>query len=184
MFLHLTTRTLIGALLCCVVLYGQLPDEAKKAADTWLVKNCDEGDKQSLEPVLEKYKTQLEPYFIQALQKGPDTQQIAAEQAAAAQQFQRLQETLKRGKAAGLRDADMQAGLAVTSQQYLARQKDEFILRYRSQAAAGLGIVDGESGKAALRALVQDAASPLQSSAQAALDRLGVTLPRQNYKKK
>ena len=165
-------RRLTALLACCAALLAQLPDEARKAAATWLVKNCDEGEKGVLEAILTKYKLQLEPVFLQALDQGPDAQQIAAEQVEAARQFQMRQEALKTGKGLGLSEADLKAARAVTSQQYLAQHQADFILRDRSQAVAGLGIVDGQQGKAALRALAQDKNSPLQSSAQAALRRL------------
>src|SRR5205807_7359306 len=145
-------------------LLGQAPDEAQKAADTWLVKNCDEGEQHELEAILAKYKTQLEPVFLQALDQGPDAKKIAAAQTDAARQFQKRQEALKTAKGLGLSDADLKAARAVTSEQYLAQQKDDFILRYRSQAVAALGVVDGALGKAKLRLLAQDdSQTPLRS---------------------
>jgi hypothetical protein len=170
---HRILRITIAVLASGAALSAQLPDDAKRAADTWLVKGCDEGDLQKLEPILDKFKTQLELYFIQALRNGPDDAQVSAVQAEAGKQYDRIQKTLDHGKLAGLTDADIQAGRAVTRDQYISRAKDDFVLRYRSAAVAGLGVVDGAGGTAALRALANDSSSPLQSSAQAALSRLG-----------
>jgi len=175
-------RGLAAMLACSAALLAQVPDEARKAAATWLAKDCDEAEKQALDAMLAKYKTQLEPVFLQALNQGPEAPDIAAQQTAAAEQFQKRQEALKTGKGLGLSEADLKAARAVTSEQYLAQQRNDFILRYRSRAAAGLGIVDGEQGKAALRALAQDTHSPLRSSAQAALLR-AEPKQRRAYKK-
>lgn len=165
-------RGLAAVLACSVALLAQVPDEARKAAATWLAKDCDEAEKRALDSILAKYKTQLEPVFLQALDQGPDARDIAAQQAAAAKQFQRRQEALRTSKGLGLSEADLRVARAGSSEQYVAQQRDDFILRYKSRAVAGLGIVDGERGKAALRALAKDSHSPLQSSAQAALLRL------------
>jgi hypothetical protein len=174
---------LTAVLGCSVALWAQVPDEAQKAAVTWLATDCDVGENEALDTMLAKHKTPLEPVFLQALAQGPDTQKIAAAQAAAARQFQRRQEALKTGKGLGLSDADLKAARAVTSEQYMAHQKDDFILRYKSRAVAALGIVAGELGKAKLRALAaEDSQSPLRSTAQAALSRLDPQYGRSSKK--
>src|SRR6516162_6141184 len=100
-------RAAAGALLCCATLCCQPPDEARRAAETWLIKDCGEGDRQKIEAQLERYKTEIEPTFVRALREGPTSQQIAAEQEEAARRFQRLQQTIKRGKELGLSESDL-----------------------------------------------------------------------------
>jgi hypothetical protein len=174
MRITLAIRILAGALACCAALFAQLvPEQARKAADLWLAKDCSEGERNNLEGILAKYKTQLEPVFVRAVQQGPGDKQLAAEDAAAAKQFELRQKALQSGKGTGLSPADLKAAGAESGKSYLARQRADFILRYRSRAVAALGIVDGVQGKAALRALAQDNTSPLQAGAQAALIRLG-----------
>ena len=171
-----------AVIVCCAALLAQVPDVAQQAATTWLAKDCDEGEKQALDAIIAQFKTPLEPVFLQALADGPSPQQLAAEQAAAAQRFQQRQEALKTGKGLGLSEADLRAARAVTSEEYTRQQMDSFVLRYKSRAVAGLGIVDGEKGRAALVALAADTNSPLRSSAQAALRRLAG--PQGQYRKK
>jgi len=183
MSLRPTARIAVGALVCCFALHGQLPDEAKKAAETWLLTNCGEDDAVRIESVLEKYKTQMEAVFIDALQNGPDSRRLDTVRRAAADRFQQIQKTLQ-ARESRVSDADRKQWNAITAEQYVAQQTEDFKLRYRSQAAAGLGIVDGESGRAALRTFAQDRASPLQSSAQAALLRLGEPSSKAAYQKK
>ena len=149
-----------------------LPEEARTAGTTWLVISCGLGERNQLEAILVRYKAELEPFFLEALDKGPDPKLAAGVQQAASTRFELRQEALKTGKGLGLSDADLQAAREVTREQYLAQEHEDFILRYRSQAVAALGIVDGAKGRAALEALARDQNSPLNGSAQEALRHL------------
>jgi hypothetical protein len=155
-----------------------LPPDAQMAGNKWLVKACDVGEKDQLSDVLRKFKPQFEVFFLDALNNGPPPQLLSENEAAASKRFDQRLEALKTGKGLGLSQAELQAARAMTLEQYLAHEKEDFVTSYKSRAVGGLGVVDGEKGKAALNALAADQKSPLQGSAQQAL------LQLQTYLKK
>jgi hypothetical protein len=168
-----------AALLCATLSFsagaavGQdFPAEARITATRWLMKDCQTGEQSRLSDVLAKYKTQLEPLFLTVLNSGPDSQTLADADSAASKRFEARQALLKSGNGTGLNPADLQAARQITRNQYLATERDDFVVGYKSKAAAALGVVAGEKGKAALRAILQDGNSPLYGTAQEALRRL------------
>ena len=146
-----------------------LPDEARVAPSTWLLRDCDQGESAQLQSTLKKYAAQLEGVFLDALNNGPDDKLLDAVAAAASRRFQYRQEALRTGAGLGLSAEDLQRAREITRDQYLQQQKSDFILRYKSQAVSALGIVAQTKGRAALQALARDTKSPLSTSAQQAL---------------
>ena len=163
----------VAAIFSAVPAFSQdVPAEARIAAARWLTKDCQAGEQYRLSDILAKYKTQLEPFFLTLLNSGPDAQTLASADSAASKRFETRQASLKTGNGTGLSPADLQAARQVTRDQYLAAERDDFVVGYKSKAAAALGVVAGDQGKAALRAILQDGNSPLYGTAQEALRRL------------
>jgi hypothetical protein len=151
--------------------WGQPPhltDEARAVAVKWLLSNCETGEGNRLRDSLQRFKAELEPFFLQALHQGPDEKQLSDVQRASDAQYQQRQEVLKSGKLP-LKEEDRRAAQAVTRDQYVAEAKEDFVNRYKSQAVAGLGIVGGPKAKAELQSLSRDEKSPLRTSALEAL---------------
>jgi hypothetical protein len=146
-----------------------LPPEAQAAGATWLLKACDVAEQDQLSAVLRKFKQQFEQFFLNALNDGPPPQLLTEQEAEASRRFDLRQEALKTGKGLGLSAAELRAARMITREQYLAREKEDFVISYRSRAVGGLGVVGGDKGKAVLVALAADQNSPLQGSAQQAL---------------
>src|SRR5215470_3021686 len=147
----------------------QISEEARALGTRWLFSNCDTGEGRSLGSKLGQFKVELEPFFLAALQQGPDESQLAEQQRASEARYQQRQEVLKSNRQLPLSEEDRRAAQAVSREQYLAQEKEDFVQRYKSQAVAGLGIVGGPKAKAALEILGKDEKSPLQGSAQQAL---------------
>jgi hypothetical protein len=150
----------------------ELPDEARVTATTWLLKDCAAGEQDQLSAILRKYREQLEPFFMNALNAGPEPQLLAALEETVSNRFERRQEALKNGRGLGISDSDLQAARKVTREEYLAGQKEDFVVSYKSHAVAGLGVVGAAKARAALSELSADGTSPLQGSAQQALRQL------------
>ena len=159
----------LGAVLCVIPAMAQLPPEAQLAGETWLLKDCSVGEQDQLGPVLRKFKAQFELFFLNAANNGPAPQRLMEVEAAASKRFQLIQDTLKSGKRGGLSEADLQRVRAITLAQYVALERENFVLSYKSRAVGGLGVVAAERGRAVLRALASDPNSRLQGSAQQAL---------------
>jgi hypothetical protein len=166
---RLLQPTLLSALLGLTPAFAQLPPDAQPAGNTWLLKACDLHEQDQLSPVLRKFKSEFEEFFLNALENGPPPQLLADVETTASKTFDLRQQALKTGKGLGLSEADLQAARAITREQYLARARNDFVTSYKSRAVGGLGVVAGERGKAVLRAIASGQASPLQGSAQQAL---------------
>jgi hypothetical protein len=146
-----------------------LPDEARNAVTMWLLRDCDVNESTDIENVLRKYNAQLEPMFLTALRDGPDAPLLNAVQVSATRRFLIRQESLKTGSGLGLSEEDLADARKVTREQYVEQQKQDFVLRYKSQAIAGLGIMGGTAAKSALERIASDPASDLYGSAKIAL---------------
>ena len=147
---------------------GPVP-EALKAAQTWLLKDCDVGEQDQLSVILRKYKDQLEPFFTNALNAGPDAQLLAKVEQAASARFDLRQEALKTGRGLGVSAEGLAAARKMTRQEYIAGEKENFVTSYKSGAVAALGVVGGDNARAVLSALAADVNSPLQGTARQAL---------------
>lgn len=147
-------------------------DQAQTAARSWLLNSCDVGEVGALENQLRAAAPQLEPLFIQAFQTGPDAALVAEVEQAAAKRFERRQEALNSGVATGLSKEDIEAARAVGRDQFVAQAKNDFVLRYKSQALLGLGVVDGAKALEILQQTARDPKSPLKATAEQALLKL------------
>ena len=148
-------------------------DQAQAAARSWLLNSCDVGEVGALENQLRAAAPQLEPLFIQAFQNGPDGALVAEVEQAAAKRFERRQEILgNSGVTVGLSKEDIEAARAVGRDQFLSQAKNDFVLRYKSQALLGLGVVDGAKALEILQQTARDPKSPLKATAEQALLKL------------
>lgn len=150
----------------------QLPPEALNLVRTWLVKNCEVGEARVLEQDLKKWGTRVEPAFLEAVKDGPDAKLLSEFEEAAAKRFDQRQELLKAGVGLGLSSEDLEAARRVTRDDFIAKEREDFVLRYKSQALAGLGIVGGAKAQGVLQGIARDSKSPLRGSAEQALKRL------------
>ena len=172
--------SLAGAIPLLIIMIGfpdparpqQISERARAVGAEWLLSNCEIGEGTRLTSQLIQFKAELEPFFLQALQQGPNDKQLSGVQRASEVRYQQRQELLKSRQRLGLSDDDRKAAQAISREQYLAQEKEAFVLRYKSQAVAGLGIVGGPKAKAMLEPLSNDEKSPLKGSAHEALKRM------------
>ena len=61
----------------------QTNDRARAVANAWLLSNCVVGERTNFEAQLTQFRIELEPFFLSALERGPDKKQLAELQAAA-----------------------------------------------------------------------------------------------------
>jgi len=165
--------SIILAILVTIHSYAQQPPVDQSAlVQTWLLKNCGLRDKVVLESEIIRIGRQLEPTFLEALKNGPDTDLLSEFDRMAAMNFEQRQKLLSNGADTGLSPQDIEAARDVSFEQYRSKEKEDFILRYKSQAIIGLGLVGGKEAKKVLTPISLDQESPLQSSAKQALKRM------------
>ncbi|MBZ5634631.1 MAG: hypothetical protein LAO55_16020 [Acidobacteriia bacterium] len=160
---------ILGAALGLAQASAQLPPDARLAGETWLQKDCGVGEQDQLKPILRMFKPQFEQFFLNALNNGPPAQLMAQVEETASTTFDLLEAALKTGKGLGLSEADLNDLRMVTREQYVAREREDFAINYKSRAVSGLGIVAGDRGKTVLQALAADPLSPLRGGARESL---------------
>ena len=156
-------------LLLATSAFGQaLSENARAQATHWLLDNC--GLQSSLRNDLRSAASPaLEAFFLDAARNGPDSSQVAEIEKAAAQRYELRQQALKRPEGLGLSAQDIEEARKVTREDFVAQEKKDFDLRFRSQAVAGLGLTGGAKAKTELQQISKDEKSPLRTSAQQAL---------------
>lgn len=149
-------------------------EQARPAVERWLLGNCSVEEADSLEKQLRAFDTQLEPAFLEAFEKGPNTSLISEVEQAAAKRFDQRQALLKSGSVAGLSKEDIDAARSVSREQFIAQAKQDFVTRYKSQALLGLGIVGSDKAQEVLQQVARDEKSPLRGSAQEGLKKMQI----------
>ena len=164
---------LLAGVLALGLLTGAAPaqtltDEARAIASRWLLSACDLGGSAAQE-LRRIASPALEVFLLEALIRGPDFAQSAELEQAASRRFEQRMQTLQRGEVRGLSREDIEQALKVSKQDFLAQEKNDFALRYKSQAVAGLGVIRSVKARPELQRLASDPKSPLQTSAKEAL---------------
>src|SRR5260370_36581973 len=90
-------RALHGALLaafaCPHLAHAQQINEKARAVGVqWLYSNCEAGEEGRLEAQLLQFKGDLEPFFLEALRRGPDDKEGAALPRSAADAYREYHE--------------------------------------------------------------------------------------------
>lgn len=148
-----------------------ISEEVRAVAVRWLLSDCGFGS--LLEDELRRAASPaLEAFFLEALDKGPDSAQMSELEKASARRFEERAQALKRPDALGLSREEIERARKVTREEFIAQEKKDFVLRYQSQAAAGLGLIGGPKARAVLEGIARDEKSPLRSSAQQALEKM------------
>ncbi len=150
----------------------QLSPEAQELVATWLMTNCGLGTEPALEGRLRAMGESLESAFLEALTQGPSESLLREAERSAAERFQRRQALLQGDVDLGLSEEALDNARRVERDEFVNRQITDFIARYKSQAVAGLGLVDGPRARRALEELAADDRSELQSAARQALEQL------------
>jgi len=177
----MSDRNLPGWRLCILLgiaaaagLWAQGLAQADRAlARTWLLTDCGLGGNLRLEQQLASRGAILEAPFLEALDKGPPADEIAPVERLARDRFDKRQRSLDDpNRRIEMSAADREAYRGITRDDFVNTERASFILRWRTQAIAGLALVGGDKARQALRAVARDRSSPLRENAAAALQRL------------
>ena len=148
--------------------------------ETWLLKSCDAGEEQKVQNEIVEKGAALEPAFLEAYNNGPDKNLILEVEKSAGQAYDRRAEMLEAGETFGLSEEDLKTAKSISRAEYINQEKEAFVMRYRSQALSGLGLVGNESGYEVLKEVSEDPDSPLQVTAQEALKNIKYEKPEEN----
>jgi hypothetical protein len=149
--------------------YG-LSDEAYGLFNRWLRSSCIGDEERALTEGLFRYRATLAPAFEKAIADGPPADELrAARMAAEARYAERAKFTLDEYRIEGVGKEDLARFQRVSRDEYVDDQVRRFAVGYRSNAVAGLGIVDGPGSRALLARIAADKDNPLALAAAEAL---------------
>jgi hypothetical protein len=171
---NLLTWTALSAAAFATALWAQgLSASDRALVRTWLLSDCGLGTDLKLEQQLTSRGAILEAPFLEALEKGPPADELAPVERLASERFDKRQQAANDpNRRIEMKAADREAYDRITRESFVGAEKASFILRWRSQAVAGLALIGGDKARQALRAVEQDPSSPLRDNATAALKRL------------
>lgn len=149
-------------------------EETNTLVETWLLKNCDAGEELKLQNEILGKGAQLEPAFLEAYNNGPDQKLVSEVESAAGSNYDKRVQMLESGETFGLSEEDLEIAKGITMEDFINQEKEDFILRYKSQALSGLGLVGDQNARELLQKISLDAESPLQVTAQQALKNMKI----------
>jgi hypothetical protein len=147
----------------------QVQSQSSDVVTQWLFRGCSVGEAGILEAQLAQLGSTALPTLAAAAQNGPDSTLISAEQDRAASEFAELSQSYANASQYGISSTQIQDLQSITVTDYVTQAVQNFVLRYESAAAAGLGIVGGTQAIAILQSFAKNTSSPLQAVAQQAL---------------
>jgi hypothetical protein len=136
----------------------------------WVLGTCVEGEERALRAAVITRSAQLAPAFRQGIVEGPTADEVAAVRAAAVAAYaRRARFPLGDYRMTGVSREDLARFRNVSQQVYVDDQIARFILGYRANAVAALGIAADPESRTLLARIAENARDPLALAAQAAL---------------
>ena len=147
------------------------PENVQTVFSDWMNKNCGttEGFKKIISSMLQ-YADALEPMFIRTFDAGPDGILIRSFDAGSSTRYSQMQAYIKSPDNI-LPPAETQVYKNQSLEAYMKFERDNYILAYKANALAGLGILKKQRGLELLKRLSNDAGSVYQPYAKLALER-------------
>ena len=147
------------------------PETVQTVFSDWMNKNCGttEGFKKIITSMLQ-YADALEPMFIRTFDAGPDGNLIRSFDEGSTKRYNQMQAYVKSPDNI-LPPAETQVYKNQSLETYMKFERDNYILSYKVNALAGLGILKKEKGIDLLKKLSNDDASVYQPYAKLALER-------------
>jgi len=173
-------RTLVPAMITAALAIGcassfaqsryGLSEDASAVFNRWLRSSCIADEERALTDALLLYRASLAPAFEKAVADGPPEDELSRARAAAEERYaERSKFPLEEYRIEGVNKEDLARWKRVSGQEYIDDQVHRFALGYRSNALAGLGVVDGPGSRAFLARIAADKSNPLAAAAAEAL---------------
>jgi len=151
-------------------LFSQVDNERslESVFNHWMMLNCSTADKINWNLEISQYTKQIEPLFLDAYKKGPDSKRVSEFNEASQSRFRMMQEYINSENNI-LSTEDTERYKNLTEEQYIQLEREDFIFGYKSNAIAGMGFLDTKSAIGFLQKLANDSSSPFQAMAILAL---------------
>lgn len=160
--------------LSCAASFAQarygLSDEAYAVFNRWLRSSCIGDEERALTEALLRNRTALAPAFEKAIADGPpEEEQRSVRTAAETRYAERAKFPIDEYRIEGVGKEELARFRRVSREEYVDDQVRRFAVGYRSNAVAGLGIVNGPGSRALLARIAADKDDPLAAAAAEAL---------------
>ncbi|MEY2496827.1 MAG: hypothetical protein QOD12_383 [Verrucomicrobiota bacterium] len=123
-------------------LRAQTSDEGKKFAKYWLSVNCAEAaDSQNEQENFLKYKNELKVYFLSAVQRGLELEEMREDETALGEIYDRNIKTLDENKPAWITPEQEMKLRAVSREAFVSKGKETLAENYKARALRGLELI-------------------------------------------
>jgi hypothetical protein len=123
-------------------LSAQTSDEGKQFAKYWLSVNCVEAnDSQNERDNFLKHKKELRTYFIAAVQRGLELEEMREEEAALGEIYDRNLKMLDENKPAWITPEQEKNLRAISREVFVAKGKEKLAENYKVRALRGLELI-------------------------------------------
>ena len=151
------TVMVVIAFFCVTPVFAQMVNErveltklkpdAREFVSTWLNQNCGMEEQQRIEERIKGLGPVLEPVFWEAYRLGPPEETIKELQAHFRKQYRERQDHLKEFGDRLFGKNQVQELLSITEEQYVQRETQQYLARYRTAALSGLGMVGTQTAE-------------------------------------
>jgi len=149
--------------------YGLAPD-ADAVFGRWLASTCIADEERALVEEMRRFAPELAAAFRRAIAEGPPAADVARVRAEAEARYAaRAKFPLDEYRITGVNREDLDRFRRVSGAQYVDDQVRRYVLGYRANAVAGLGVVGGAEARALLTRIARNRADPLAPAAREAL---------------
>ena len=149
----------------------KLNSQARQFVSTWLNQNCGAEEQQRIEGRIKGLGPVLEPVFWEAYRLGPPEDTIKELQAHFRKQYGERQDHLKEFGDRLFEKEQIRNLLNITEEEYVQRETQQYLARYRTAALSGLGMVGTQTSE--LAPIARDVDNPAQGAAQEAIKAIG-----------
>ncbi len=150
--------------------FQALPRELRELVDTWLGRDCGTSEGRKSETRLGETGARLEPVFWEAYRLGPHPEDLERIRKTMAIRFGERQEWLRKSGEGRLGSDASRRLLFVPEAQYVEREIDRYVMRYKNAAIMGIAIAGTKASVAELKRIAVDERNPARAVAGRALD--------------
>lgn len=149
--------------------FQALSPEAREFVGTWLGQDCRTGQNQVLESRLLSLGNRLEPVFWEAYRLGPHLEDLQNARVDMAKRYGERQEWLRTSGSNLIESESRSRLLSVSREQYVEREIEHYVTRYKTSAITGLSIVGTGASISELERIRVNEKNPSRSAAVEAI---------------
>ena len=149
--------------------FQALSPEVREFVGTWLGQDCRTGQNRVLESRLLSLGNRLEPIFWEAYRLGPPLEDLQNAREVMIKRYGERQEWLRTSGSDILGKESRSRLLSVPREQYVEREIERYVIRYKTSAIIGLSIVGTRASITELERITANEKNPSRAAAGEAI---------------